>query len=373
MNEGTLYKRLYKLNTDGSTQVWEIHRDTNSYWSVSGKLDGKMIVNEHTLVEPKQNRTLDEQVISVCESQINKKKDKKYVEDIDDIQGADDDLAGFSAMLAHSYEKHRDKIQFPCLAQPKLDGIRCLSTSSGFFSRGRKQFTSCPHIKEELEAFFRANPESRLDGEFYTHEYKEDFEMICQAVKKTADKATPDDIEFQKKVQYHVYDTPRIGAYREVDKFVDRQRELAHRFKNYKYVKIVPTVMIMNEGELSEWKVKWIEEGYEGIMVRNMDSPYEGKRSYNLLKWKDFQDAEFEIVRVNEGQGKLAGHAGSFTFVTKDGKEFDAKMVGSISRLKDCFEHPKQCIGKMGTIKFQNLTADGIPRFPVCRGIRDYE
>lgn len=373
MSKDILYKTLYKLNTDGSTQVWSIYHNHNSYWTVSGKLDGKMIVNEPTLVEPKQKRTLDEQVVFVCESQVNKKRDKKYVDDVDNIDKADDNLAGFSAMLAHSYEKNREKITFPCLAQPKLDGIRCLSTSDGFFSRGRKQFTSCQHIAEELESFFKRDKEARLDGEFYTHEYKEDFEKICQAVKKTADKATPDDIEDQKKVQYHVYDTPRIKSLTEVDKFVDRQRQLAHAFKDAIYIKVVPTVVINNEEELSDQKVKWIQEGYEGIMVRNMDSPYEGHRSYNLLKWKDFQDAEYKIVRVNEGQGKLAGHAGSFTFVTKDGKEFDAKMVGSIGRLKHYFKNPDEAIGKMGTIKFQNLTADGIPRFPVCRSIRDYE
>jgi len=369
----TLYKRLYKLNTNGSTQVWELHRNTDSYWSVSGKLDGKMIVNEPTLVEPKQKRTLEEQVVFVCESQVKKKRDKKYVDDVKDIHRADDDLAGYSAMLAHNYEKHGHKIVFPCIAQPKLDGIRCLATSGGFFSRGRKQFSSCQHIAEELADFFAGDKEARLDGEFYTHEYKTDFEKICKAVKKTADKATPADLAFQKKVQYHVYDTPRIASYQENDKFADRQRELAHTFKDYKYVRVVPTVIVTDTDQLEELKLKWIEEGYEGIMVRNMDSPYEGKRSYNLLKWKDFQDAEYEIVRVNEGQGKLAGHAGSFTFKTKDGKEFDAKMTGSMSGLEYYFQNQSEAIGKLGTIKFQNLTADGIPRFPVCRGIRDYE
>lgn len=373
MND-TLYKTLYKLNTNGTTQVWSIYHNANSYWSVSGKLSGKMIVNEPTLVTPKQKRTLEEQVVFYCESQVNKKKDKKYVEDVNDIHRADSDLVGFSAMLAHKYENQKSKINFPCIVQPKLDGIRCLTTSDGFFSRGRKEFTSCVHIKEELASFFERNPEARLDGEFYTHEYKEDFEKICKAVKKTAEKATPADIEFQKKVQYHVYDTPRIKLYTEVDKFVDRQRELAHTFKDYKYIKIVPTVIVQNEEEIITLKAKWIQEGYEGIMIRNMNSPYEGKRSYNLLKWKDFVDNEFIIVRVNEGNGKLVGHAGSFTFSLNGGsKTFDAKMIGSISRLKYYFEHQNECIGKLATIRYQNLSADGIPRFPVCRGIRDYE
>jgi len=332
-----------------------------------------MIVNEPTLVEPKQKRTLDEQVEFCCESQVNKKKDKTYVEDVKNIQRADSDLVGFSAMLAHKYNEQKSKITFPCLAQPKLDGIRCLTTGNGFYSRGRKQFTSCSHISKELETFFQGSPEARIDGEFYTHEFKEDFEKICSAVKKTSEHATPEDIEFQKKVQYHVYDAPCIGQYTEQDNFCDRQRELAHTFKNFKYIHVVETVIANNEEELLDLKARWIQEGYEGIMVRNMNSPYEGKRSYNLLKWKDFLDDEFEIIGVNEGNGKLTGHAGSFTFKMKNGKTFDAKMIGSIDRLKDLFQHQKKAIGKMGTVRYQNLSADGHPRFPVCRGIRDYE
>jgi DNA ligase-1 len=373
MNQDTLYKRLYKLNTNGSTQVWEIHRNDNSYWSVTGKLNGKMIIGEPTLVTPKQKRTLDEQVVFRCDSQIKKKKDKKYVENIKDIHRADDDLAGYSAMLAHDYEKHGHKITFPCLAQAKLDGIRNLCTATGFYSRGRKKFTSCTHIWSELQTFFKDNPQARLDGEFYTHEYKDDFEQICSAVKKTAKKAKYEHLKLQLKVQYWLYDTPRIGDLTEKDKFSDRYRLLSETFKDYKYVKVLPTSIAFNKEQLIKLKEAWIEEGYEGIIIRNMAAPYEGKRSYNLLKWKDFIDEEFEIVGVNEGKGKLAEHAASFTCKMKDGKLFDAKLRGSFERLKYLYLYPEEVIGKMATVRYQNLTSEGLPRFPVMQAIRDYE
>ena len=373
-NENTLYKKLYKLNVNGSTQVWEIHHNNNSYWSVSGKLDGKMTISAPTMVEPKQTRTLTEQIIFICESQINKKKDRKYVENIQYIHRADDDLVGFSPQLAHKYDDQKEKIKFPCAAQRKYDGIRCLSTASGFYSRGRKKFTSCTHIWAELEQFFKTNPKARLDGEFYTHEYKEDFEKICKAVKKTSEKATPEDIESQKMVEYHVYDAPRISGLTEKDSFKSRQTALAKALSKFKYIKVVETIYdIKNESELKTLKEQWIQENYEGIMIRNINSSYEGKRSYNLLKWKDFLDKEFVIVGINEGAGKLAGHAGSFTFKMKNGKQFDAKLVGSIERLKYYFKNPKECIGKLATVRFQNYTSDGLPRFPVCKSIRDYE
>jgi hypothetical protein len=206
----TLYKTLYKLNNNKSTQIWEIHRNENSYWSVSGKLDGAMTVSAPTMVTPKQKRTLDEQVVSVCDSKINKKKDKKYVENVTDIHNASNNLVGYAAMLAHKYDEQKSKINFPCIVQPKLDGIRNLSTIDGFFSRGRKEFTSCTHIRKELEGFYKSDPTARIDGEFYAHEFKADFEKICKAVKKSAVKASPSDIALQMRVKYYVYDAPRM-------------------------------------------------------------------------------------------------------------------------------------------------------------------
>ena len=367
------YKTLYKLNSDGSTQVWSIHFDNKGYWSVASKLGGKEIVSAPTVVTAKVNRTLDEQILSEVESKIKKKLDKKYVEDVNDIHSADSNLDGYTAMLAQSYAKHSKKITFPCATQPKLDGIRNLATVEGMFSRGRKRFTSCPEIQKELKDFFSKHPTALLDGEFYTHEFKDEFELICSAVKKSAEKATPKHVVLQNKIQYWVYDSPRINGLTETDSFVDRQKALAEALKDYKYIKVVPTVIVANEDELNARKMAWVGEGYEGSMARNSNSPYEGKRSYNLQKMKDFIDGEWTIVRANEGNGKLTGHVGSFTFKMDNGKTFDAKLIGSISRLKYLFEHQEECVGKEGTVRYFNMTADGVPRFPVCQSVRDYE
>jgi len=382
----TLYKTLYKLNSNKSTQIWEIHKNHDSYWTVSGKLDGKMTVSAPTMVTPKQKRTLDEQVVSVCDSKINKKTDKNYVADVADIHSASNNLVGYEAMLAHKYDEHKSKIQFPCIIQPKLDGIRNLSTIDGFFSRGRKKFTSCTHIREELEGFYKSDPSARLDGEFYAHEFKADFEKICKAVKKSAVKASPSDIALQMRVKYYVYDAPRIAGFVETDGFKVRNEELTLKLKGLNHIVVVDTIVVTNEAELMEWKAKWIADGYEGIMVRNMNSPYEDKRSYNLQKLKDFIDKEFIIVGINEGEGSLDGHAGSFKFalndndvdafiagVSGDAQHFNAKLVGSRERLKHYFDNPQEAIGKKGTVRYQNLSKDNIPRFPVCQSIRDYE
>ena len=134
----TLHRRLYKETGIGQTQVWEIHKadDNMSYWTVSGKLNGKMIVSAPTAVTPKVNRTALEQVILQMDSKVSVQKRRKYVEDMKDIgQAADDALPGYSAMLAKKFTDEAHKIKYPCIAQPKLDGVRCLATKDGFFSR----------------------------------------------------------------------------------------------------------------------------------------------------------------------------------------------------------------------------------------------
>ena len=107
------------------------------------------------------------------------------------------------AMLAHKYNE--DKADYPAFIQPKLDGVRCLFTAKGAFSRANNQFMNVEHIEQALKPFFAKNPTAILDGELYNHGLKDDFEKIISLVKKRkptdADKA-----EAKELVQYHMYD-----------------------------------------------------------------------------------------------------------------------------------------------------------------------
>jgi DNA ligase-1 len=115
-------------------------------------------------------------------------------------------------------------------------------------------------------------------------------------------------------------------------------------------------------------------EQYEGAMLRNKDSKYVNKRSYDLLKLKEFDDDEFEIIGIEEGRGKLAGHVGAFVCKTSDGKTFLAKMSGDTEKLADYFKDHSLWSGKRLTVQYQGLTGkERVPRFPVGKSIRDYE
>ncbi len=92
-----------------------------------------------------------------------------------------------------------------------------------------------------------------------------------------------------------------------------------------------------------------------------------------MLKYKEFTDEEFEIIGVDEGSGQLAGCCGSFFCKMESGLTFKAKLEGKFERLKYIYTHQNEVLGKMVTVKYQNLTTRGIPRFPVAKSIRGFK
>ena len=107
-------------------------------------------------------------------------------------------------------------------------------------------------------------------------------------------------------------------------------------------------------------------------MGRN-EGPYENKRSSTLLKRKDFIDEEYTMLGYEEGKGNRSGTIKHLKFKNKDGKEFNSNVKGTFEYLTELLEQADELIGKQATIKYFNLTPDGVPRFPYVIAIRDYE
>ena len=106
-------------------------------------------------------------------------------------------------------------------------------------------------------------------------------------------------------VQYHVYDVIMDGSFKDRLAFIN---DNIHRLE---CVLSVPTLTVSDVEDVDNLLHKWVESGFEGQMLRVPDSPYEGKRSKNLIKHKEFEDAEFEVVAIEEGLGNWAGYAKS--------------------------------------------------------------
>lgn len=121
----------------------------------------------------------------------------------------------------------------------------------------------------------------------------------------------------------------------------------------------------------SKWNKKK-DEGYEGSIIRNVDGKYEASfRSHDLIKYKDWYDAEFLIVGVKEGKGKFKGCA-IYTCQVRSNL-FDCTSPGTLEEKKEAWNNRESAIGKSLTVKYQEFTKEGIPRFPTAVAIRDYE
>jgi DNA ligase-1 len=343
---------LYSRATNGKTNEYIIEIQDNKYRTISGYSDGVKTTSEWKVCSAKSYCSAEEQAMKEAVALHRKKIEAGAFENISDI----DNETFFEPMLAHDWHKQKDKVKYPVYSQPKLDGIRCIVKKDGMWSRNGKKIISAPHIFEAMEPLFISNPDLIFDGELYADKFANDFNAICSLVKKT--KPTVDDLEASaEQIQYHIYDLPshnthfsiRIGA--------------LNKLALPKCCVIVLTDFVETENELMELYEEYVNEGYEGQMIR-LDKPYENKRSKSLLKHKSFIDEEYTILGVEEGIGNKTGMVGSFIFESKTGKRFNSSPKFNWEECQRMWSERDQLIGKSATVKYFNLTPDGIPRFP---------
>ena len=353
---------IYKKTKTGATQEWTIEVVGNKYRTHSGQVGGIITTNEWTIVygknEGKSNATTDsEQCMKESVAKRTKKLESGYFENIKHINKTQ----YFEPMLASKWEDSKDKITYPIFSQPKLDGIRCIVTKDGMFSRNGKPIISAPHIRESLSEVFEVYPELILDGELYADKFANDFNKIVSLVKKT--KPTDADLkESKKNIQYWIYDLPS-----EDDTFEIRSQSLYDLFMEWSYFNAhcinVDTDICQSEKEVMEYYEKYVNDGFEGQMLR-LNKEYENKRSKSLMKHKSFVDEEYTILDIVEGEGNRTGTAGYMVFETAEGKRFKSNVKGTMEETAEMLKNKKKLIGKEATIKYFNLTPDGIPRFP---------
>ena len=357
---------LYKRATNSKVVEHTIEVENNCFRTISGYTDGIKTTSEWTCcsgknIGKKNETTPNEQAMAEAKAMWTKRVELGNFENINDI----DNEVYFSPMLAHKWEDRKDKIQYPVFSQPKLDGIRCIVRSDGMWSRNGKRIVSAPHIFESMKHLFDENPDLIFDGELYADKFANDFNAICSLVKKT--KPTEADLKASaESIQYHIYDLPSCDCV-----FLARYIILS-KLQTPKYCKLVPTDVCPDEDTIQLYYYQYIEQGYEGQMIR-INSHYENKRSKSLLKRKEFEDDEFEILAVNEGTGKLASRVGNMLFKSKSDYYFTSTVNGTQEYLSELWEKRDELVGKQATIKYFNLTPDGVPRFPKVIGIRDFE
>lgn len=364
-----LYKRS---NSKEHINQWQIEVEGNKFRTTTGFVNMKMFTGDWTECTPKNvgkknATTAEQQAIFEAQALHTKRKDLGYWENINDC----DKKVFFQPMLAQDYDKRKDKVQFPILSQPKLDGVRCIVKSDGMWTRTGKEIISAPHIFEGLKHVFEKQPDLVLDGELYTSNKDVDFNTIISCVRKI--KPTQDDLDLSTRyIEYWMYD-----MYDGVDLKYNERRMKLHYLKqdfelNDNLYQIIETYPLVDELEVLNQLSHYIAQGFEGQILRDPNTPYENKRSNGLLKHKTFFDEEFTIIGYAEGIGKFSGKVATLK-VNVNGVEVDCTINGTMEYLEELFQIKDTLIGKQATVKYFEKTVDGSLRFPKVIAIRDYE
>ncbi len=260
--------------------------------------------------------------------------------------------------------------------QPKLDGVRCLFTKDGAFSRTGKQFMNVKHIENELQPLFSDYPNLILDGELYNHALKNDFEKIISLVRKQ--KPTDDDrLEAKSLVEFHWYDI--IDDDNDI-LFIDRSKFIHELLSDFfpgadaHHVFPLVTLRVDSLDKARAIHDANLSSGFEGSIIR-LNKVYECKRSYNLQKFKDFSDKEATIIDYVEGKGKRAGTLGKFIMCDEAGIEFGCPPGKGFNHvdLKRILENINNYIGKAATFTYFERTKANSYRHPQFKAIRNYE
>jgi DNA ligase-1 len=271
-------------------------------------------------------------------------------------------------MLAYKVDKKPVDWSEKVFIQPKLDGVRCIFTKDGAYSRTGKEFKNLAHIKYDLTDFFRKHPNVILDGELYNHALKDDFEKIISLVRKQ--KPTDQDArEAEDLVQYHVYDTIAEG----VD-YEDRFNWLTRYLPIAASMTLIKNTVVDSYDEAKMLHNVHLAQGYEGSMLR-LNKPYEQKRSYNLQKFKDFSDTEATIIGYEAGKGKFTGLIGKFFMQDDDGNEFGCPIGKgyNFADRKAILDNVHDYIGQRATFTYFQRTQAGSYRHPLFKTLRNYE
>lgn len=356
--------KLYKRDPNGGIRVWwvetvgSVHGNGMLHRTHSGLEDGAIVTSGWT------DDSSPDKVSALYRKQLNQGRYHEHRKDVDKFTYNE-------PMLAKTYNPDKPHRSEPFYMQPKLDGLRCIASSEGLFSRTGKPFTSLNHIRQALTPFFEEHPDVILDGELYNHDLHDDFNKISGLVRRGQASA-----ETVAKIQYHVYDmwSPEV--------FSQRYWFL----QNYFEVKYYPTIQLVetvasHSGDPGEgpvdpdaWMAYWLEQGYEGMMYRYDLAGYEdrGKRAWQLQKRKTFFTEEFTVVSITEGNGNRSGIAGSINYVTEDGIEFDSGILGDYVYCKSLLINKDKYIGGTGTVRFPEKFPSGKPRFPVTIDLQPF-
>lgn len=375
--------------------ITELSQNGNSFTinRTTGQYQGKLTNQPELIIEKgKAKRSVIEQANLEYDSIIKKYLDKGYkkldtltskkFEDISPIEMdsivasvKSDTNGNLKPMLAKSSSQCQNSVlNKPMWCSRKLNGVRCMMKYDPILdkvitiSRGGKDYNgSTQHIVGELYDFLKANPTYVLDGELYHHGT---YLQVLSGIARLNEWEERCNI-----LEYWIYDlaipdmafTQRLNI---LNNMADPFSDEIHNFAinpNSK-VKVLEHVLTNSWLEIQNLHDRWVNDGFEGLVARKPDKNYEfGKRGSTMIKVKQYQDNEFEIIDYQDG---LRPEDFCFICQTSDGKPFAAKPIGDRELKAAYMNDINNIIGQKGVVKYFEISSDGIPQQPIFQSVR---
>jgi len=239
----------------------------------------------------------------------------------------------FECMLADDSKKHEKKMTGKVIVEPKLDGVRVITICDvdkdevKMFSRNGKELNNFPKILEQFDSMLDQMSESTVfDGEVMS----DDFQTLMREIHRKGGAKTDDAI-------LNVFDCLPLEEFKEgrsIDTLESVRKKLLKQYTYGPNISVVPYSVIdldteSGQRDFAHMNRKYIDQGFEGIMVKPIKGIYECKRSSLWLKVKPFIEVSLTVVATEEGTGRNVGKLGALIVEGTDDGKFIKTNVGS--------------------------------------------
>ena len=388
--ERKIFETLIGKSKDGKTKTWQIsvekytdYSEIVTLYGFNRKIETRRRINSGKNINKANATTHFEQAVLEASSKWKKKRDiEKYTPNQEQVKS--DELTiqienltikepltiqPKLPMLAQDYSKHKKKVQFPCFIQPKLDGYRMIfnTTTKTITTRQGKEFSIVKQSGQLYNELCSLPEGLTLDGELYVH--NNSFETL--GILRKTKSLTQKDKENLSKIEYHVYDI--IDPKLPFEKRYNKLQELLTQ--EFTMIKLVNTIKVNSEDEIKNYHQQLVnEDNYEGTMIRNKDGMYKEKyRSFDLLKFKDFMDEEFEIVDFTYEKDTSGADKNLIVWIVKVNDNIICKVRPKGTKEQrqelytECETNFQKYKGRKLWTKFFEYTSDGNLRFPTTK------
>jgi DNA ligase-1 len=239
----------------------------------------------------------------------------------------------FECMLADDSKKHEKKMTGKMIVEPKLDGVRVITICDldkdevKMFSRNGKELNNFPKILEQFDSMLDQFRESMVfDGEVMS----DDFQTLMREIHRKGGAKTDDAV-------LNLFDCMTLKQFKSggsTDSLELVRKKLLKKYTFGPNISVVPFSIIdldtqSGQRDFAHFNRRCIDKGFEGIMVKPVNGPYECKRSSLWLKVKPFIEVSLKVIDVEEGTGRNVGKLGALVVEGTDMDKFIRTNVGS--------------------------------------------